>query len=195
MASVKLKSEMAALSTPDLIKYLENLDDKTYASYIDADTKVRYFLAKYGAGIVKAIKGTNLFFPAVVAQSIGESGYGRAIPKDSNNFGGIKYAPNLQGVVGYVLADTTENINGKKVLVKNTKFSKFADAEAGFKAHVQLLLADRYKNARLNAKTPEEQIVMIAKAGYTNTAPQEYLNLAKGNIKRVRDTTQISKVN
>jgi flagellum-specific peptidoglycan hydrolase FlgJ len=191
MAKVKTKSEMAKLSTPDLIKYLESIDDVTYNSYVDADTKVRYFLAKYGVGIARAIKGTNLFFPAIVAQSILESGYGRKIPKDSNNFAGIKYAPNLAGVVGYVLADTTEVVNGKKIFVK-AKFSKFADAEAGFRGHIKVLLADRYKNARLNSKSPEEQIVAIAKAGYTTTPSKEYLDSMKGNINRVRDTTQLS---
>jgi len=194
MAKVKSKSEMAAMSTPDLIKYLENLDDITYNSYVDADTKVRYFLAKYGIGIAKAIKGTNLFFPAIVAQSILESGYGRKIPKDSNNFAGIKYSPNLAGVVGYVLSDTSEIVNGKRIFIK-AKFSKFADAEAGFKGHIKVLLADRYKNARLNSKSPEEQIVAIAKAGYTTTPFKEYLDSMKGNINRVRDKTQLSIIN
>lgn len=191
MVNVKTKSELAKMPTPDLIKYLENLDDSIYNSYVDADTKVRYFLAKYGSGIAKSIKGTNLFFPAIVAQSILESGYGRKIPKDSNNFGGIKYAPNLAGVIGYVLADTTEVVNGRKIPVK-AKFSKFADAESGFRGHVQVLLADRFKNARLKAKSPEEQIKMIAAAGYTTTNPSDYLNSMKGNINRVRDTSGLS---
>jgi hypothetical protein len=47
---------------------------------------------------------------------------------------------------------------------------------------------------KLNAKTPEEQILMIAKAKYTTTPPLVYLNLMKGNINRVRDKTGISKI-
>lgn len=194
MVKVKDNAELLKMPQADLIKYCESLDDATYNGYLSADVKVRYFLAKYGRGIANAIKKTNLFFPAIVAQSITESGYGRRIPIDSNNFGGIKYAPNLAGVVGFVLADTTEFINGKKVFVK-AKFSKFADAESGFKAHVQVLLADRYKSARLNAKTPEEQIKMIASAGYTTTNPTTYLNLMKGNINRVRNTSGLSIIN
>lgn len=194
MANVKDKAELLKMPQADLIKYCESLDEATYNEYLDADVKVRYFLAKYGRVIANAIKNTHLFFPAVVAQSITESGYGRKIPADSNNFGGIKYAPNLSGVIGYVLADTTEVINGKKIPVK-AKFSKFADAESGFKAHVQVLLADRYKNARLNAKTPEEQIKMIASSGYTTSKPENYLNSMKGNIKRVRETSGLSIIN
>ena len=190
----KSKTELNAMTNPQLVAYLEGIDSFTFNGYIDADTKVRYFLFKYGSGIANAIKGTNLFFPAIVAQSIAESGYGRSIPTGSNNFGGIKYAPNLPGVVGYVLADTSEYVKGKKVKTPNVKFSKFADVESGFKAHIGVLLADRYKNARLNAKSPEEQIVMIANAGYTTTPASTYLGLMKGNIARVRDKTQISKI-
>ena len=111
----KSKTELNAMTNPQLVAYLEGIDSFTFNGYIDADTKVRYFLFKYGSGIANAIKGTNLFFPAIVAQSIAESGYGRSIPTGSNNFGGIKYAPNLPGVVGYVLADTSEYVKGKKV--------------------------------------------------------------------------------
>lgn len=192
--AAKSKAELSTMTNPQLVNYLESIDSKTFNQYIDADTKVRYFLFKYGIGIANSIKGTNLFFPAIVAQSIAESGYGRSIPTNSNNFGGIKYAPNLVGVVGYVLADTTEYIKGKKVFTPNVKFSKFADVESGFKAHIQVLLLDRYKDARLNAKTPEEQILMIAKAKYTTTPPLVYLGLMKGNINRVRDKTGISKI-
>jgi hypothetical protein len=192
--AAKSKSELSAMTNQQLVNYLESIDIKTFNQYIDADTKVRFFLFKFGTGIANSIKGTNLFFPAIVAQSIAESGYGRSIPTGSNNFGGIKYAPTLAGVVGYVLADTTEVIKGKKVKVKDVKFSKFADVESGFKAHIQVLLNSKYQDARLNAKSPEEQILMIAKAGYTTTPPLVYLGLMKGNIARVRDKTGISKI-
>lgn len=193
MSNVKSCSEMKTMPQKSLVAYLESLDDDTYNSYVCADAKVRYFIIKYGSGIVNSIKGTNLFFPAVVAQSILESGYGRKIPKDSNNFAGIKYSPNLEGVIGYVEADTTEKVRGVKVRVK-AKFSKFKDVESGFKAHIQVLMGDRYAFARNNTKSPEEQIIEIAKAGYTSTPPKEYLNAMKGNIDRVRDMTKIARV-
>ena len=192
--AAKSKAEMSAMTNQQLVNYLENIDSNTFNNYIDADTKVRFFLFKFGTGIANAIKGTNLFFPAVVAQSIAESGYGRSIPTGSNNFGGIKYAPNLAGVVGYVLADTTEYVKGKKVKTQNVKFSKFADVESGFKAHVKVLLDDRYKNARLNAKTPEEQILMFAKAQYTTGNPYKYLSGMKSIIEAMRDITKLGRI-
>jgi len=194
MPNVKPTDELMKMPQAQLISYLESLDDATYKGYVSADAKVRYFIAKYGGGVLNSIKGTGLFFPAVIAQAITESGYGRSIPKDSNNFGGIKYNPNLQGVIGYVESDTSEIVNGRRVFTK-AKFSKFKDVESGFKAHINVLLADRYKNARLNATSPEEQILMIAKAGYTTTPANDYLNSMKGNINRVRNTTKIARIN
>jgi flagellum-specific peptidoglycan hydrolase FlgJ len=151
------------------------------------------FIKTYGVGIANAIKGTGLFFPAVVAQSSYESGYGKRIPTGSNNFGGIKYNASLPGVVGYITADTTEYKNGKKVNT-TAKFSKFKDVESGFRAHVQVLLLDRYKKARLTAKTPEDQILEIAKAGYTTTNPIKYLNSMKGIIEASRDISKIGRI-
>jgi flagellum-specific peptidoglycan hydrolase FlgJ len=151
------------------------------------------FVKNYGVGVANAIKSTGLFFPAVMAQSALESGYGKSIPPGSNNFGGIKYAPGLPGVIGYVAADTTEYKNGKAYKTVQ-KFSKFKDVESGFRAHVDVLLADRYKNARLNAKTPEEQILMIAKAGYTTGNPAQYLSAMKGIIEAMRDISQLGRI-
>jgi flagellum-specific peptidoglycan hydrolase FlgJ len=135
--------------------------------------KIKSFVDRYGSGVQKAITNTGLYFPAVIAQSALESGYGDSIPKDSFNFGGIKYNPSLEGVVGYVESDTTEYVNG--VLVsKKQKFSKFKDAESGFKAHIQVLMKDRYKSARDTAVSPYDQILKIAQSGYTTTPPKQY---------------------
>jgi len=151
------------------------------------------FVDTYGLVVYSAIKGTGLFFPAVMAQSALESGYGQKIPAGSNNFGGIKYAPNLDGVIGYVIADTTEQINGRTVRVKK-KFSKFKDVASGFRAHIAVLMNERYKQARLNAKTPEEQILMIAQAGYTTTTPSVYLSSMKGRIEAITDYKKIGRI-
>ena len=189
---VKSKSDLMAMSNPQLINYLDNLDVDLFKGFVDADTKVRYFVAKYGEGIARAIKGTNLFFPAIIAQSITESGYGRSeLTSKANNFGGIKYNPKIHS--DYIFADTTEFLNGKRVKI-TARFAKFSDVAEGFKSHVNVLMADRYKNARNLAKTPEEQITMFAKAGYTTTPPKTYLDSMKGNINRVRDKYKISKI-
>jgi len=155
--------------------------------------RIKQFTDKYGIGIAKSIANTGLYFPAVVGQSAYESGYGDRIPPNSNNFGGIKYNPNLAGVIGYVESDTTEYIKGVKKNVKQ-KFAKFRDAESGFKAHIQVLMLDRYKNARLNAKSPEQQILMIAESGYTTTPPQTYLNNLKSLIEASRDYSKLGRI-
>jgi flagellum-specific peptidoglycan hydrolase FlgJ len=154
----------------------------------------RDFLKEYGAGIAKAVTNTNLFFPAIVAQKALESGWGRSgLAKEANNFGGIKYAPNLSGVVGFVTKDTTEYVRGKKVKVQ-AKFSKFKDVESGIRATIQVLMGSRYKDAREKAKTPQEQILMIARAGYTTTPPQKYLDSLNGIIEATQDATGLGRI-
>ena len=99
--AVKIKSELDKLTNDELVKYLNSLSKTNFNQFVDADTKVRYFIYIYGEGIAKAIKGTGLFFPAIVAMKITESGYGRNIPTGSFNFGGVKYNPNIHD--GFVL--------------------------------------------------------------------------------------------
>lgn len=190
--AVKTKSELDKLTNEELVSYLNKLSKTDFNSYVDADTKVRYFIYLYGEGIAKSIKGTDLFFPAITALKITESGYGRNIPTGSFNFGGVKYNPNIHS--DYVLSDTYEVKNGKRVLVKDTKFAKFKNAEDGIRQNIQVLLGDRYKNARTQAKSPEEQIKMIARAGYTTTPADQYLSLMSGNIKRVAKKTGFGKI-
>jgi flagellum-specific peptidoglycan hydrolase FlgJ len=152
------------------------------------------FVDLYGKGIALAIRGTNLFFPAMVAQKALESGWGRSgLTREANNFGGIKYNPNLKGVIGSVTKDTTEFIKGKKVNLKQ-KFSKFKDVESGIKAQIEVLLLDRYSDARLKSKTPQEQILMIAKAGYTTTPPKKYLDSLNGIIQATQDYVPLGKI-
>jgi flagellum-specific peptidoglycan hydrolase FlgJ len=190
MASLKTKADYEKMTNEQLVAYLDKLDKVTFNSYVDAETKVRYFVDKYGVAFINAVKGTGLFLSGIVAQSIFESGYGRNLPTDkrsgaiSNNFAGIKYNPNIHE--GYVVSDTTEVVKGKKVRVPNVKFAKFTDPTQGIKKHFAVLMADRYKNARLNAKSPEEQIKMLVEAGYSTMSPTAYVNLMKGNISRVR---------
>jgi hypothetical protein len=96
----------------------------------------------------------------------------------------IIFAPILLG---------SEIINGKRVFMK-AKFAKFKDAEDGIKRNIAVLLGVRYKNARLNAKSPEEQILKIAESKYTTTPPKQYLKLMQGNIDRVRKKTGFGRI-
>jgi flagellum-specific peptidoglycan hydrolase FlgJ len=156
--------------------------------------KTKWFIDTYGAGIAKAIKGTNLFFPAVVAQKAVESGWGQSsLTKLHNNWGGIKCAPKLAGAIGCVKMDTTEYKNGVKYNTKQS-FTKFADTESGIKAVTQVLMDDRYKNARNNAKTAKEQVLMIAKAGYSTTPAQKYLDGLSGIIEAAQDYKGLGRI-
>ena len=190
MASLKTKADYEKMTNDELVAYLDKIDKTTFNSYVDADTKVRYFVDKFGVPFINAVKGTGLFLSGIIAQSIFESGYGRNLPTDkktgaiSNNFAGIKYNANIHDA--FVVADTTEIVKGRKISVPNTKFAKFSDPTEGIKKHFSVLMGDRYKNARLNAKSPEEQIKMLVQAGYSTMSPTSYVNLMKGNISRVR---------
>jgi flagellum-specific peptidoglycan hydrolase FlgJ len=189
--AVKTRKELDAMTNDQLVAYLNGLSKANFNGYVDADTKVRYFIYLYGEGIAKAIKGTKLFFSGIVAMKITESGYGRNIPLNSFNFGGVKYNPNIHE--DFVLSDTSEIVNGKRVFIK-AKFAKFKNAEDGIKKNIAVLLGDRYKNARINARSPEEQIRMIAQAGYTTTPANSYLKLMQGNIERVRKKTGFGRI-
>lgn len=156
--------------------------------------KTKWFIDTYGEGIAKAIKGTNLFFPAVVAQKALESGWGKSdLTKLHNNWGGIKCAPKLEGAIGCVKMDTTEWKNGKPYRTKQS-FTKFSDTASGIKAVTQVLMADRYKNARNNAKTAKEQVLMIAEAGYTTGSPKEYLAAMSGIIEAAQDYKGLGRI-
>ncbi len=188
--AVKTKSQLDALTNDALVAYIDSLT-KTEFTYIDVDTKVRYFIYKYGKGVAASIKGTGLFFPAVMAQSIYESNYGKSIPLGSNNFAGIKYNSNIH--TGYVSVFTTEYVKGVPFKVEQ-KFAKFLTVEDGFLSHIKTLLGDRYKTARVTAKTPEQQILMIVKSGYASQPADQYLLGVKGNIKRIIDKTGILRI-
>lgn len=190
--AVKSRKELDAMTNDQLVTYLNSLSKTDFNSYVDADTKARYFIYLYGEAIAKAIKGTGLFFSGIVAMKITESGYGRNIPTNSFNFGGVKYNPNIHDA--FVEKQTYEFVRGKKVLT-TAKFAKFKSAEDGIRQNIAILLGDRYKKARMDARSPEEQIKMIAQAGYTTTPATSYLKLMQGNIDRVRKKTGFGRIN
>jgi flagellum-specific peptidoglycan hydrolase FlgJ len=189
--AVKTKTEMQNMTNDQLVAYLNGLSVLDYSTKIDADTKVRYFIYLYGDGIARGLKGTGLFFSAITALKIFESGYGRLIPPNSFNFGGVKYNPKIHE--DFVLADTSEIVNGKRIFIKD-KFAKFKDAEDGIKKNIAILLGNRYKKARLDARSPEEQIKMIVKSGYSTMSPNEYLKRMQGIIDRVRKKTGFGRI-
>lgn len=156
--------------------------------------KTKWFIDKYGEGIIDAIRGTNIYFPAAVAQKAVESGWGQStLAKEYNNFGGINCAPKIEGVVGCVRLPTKVGKNGK--LVSSTQnFSIFKDVEAGIRGVSRVLMSDRYKNARDNAKSAKEQIYMISKAGYGGVTPEGYLAGMAGIIEAAQDYTGLGRI-
>jgi len=181
MAQVKTKKEFEAMTTPTLITYLDSLPTKTYDGYVDADTKVRYFIGKYGKLFLNEIKGTGLFFSAVIPQTIGESGYGRSgVFMGGNNFGGVRYNKNIHP---YFYQSSTG------------KWAKWATPEEGVKGYISNLKSSRYAKARSEASTPEQQIIKLIEAGYDpESTPKKYLRGIQGNINRVRKLTGLGRI-
>jgi flagellum-specific peptidoglycan hydrolase FlgJ len=156
--------------------------------------KTKTFVDTYGDGIAKAIKGTNIYFATVVAQKALESGWGQSsLTKNDFNFGGIKCAPSLSGVIGCVTRDTTEYIGGRKVFIKQS-FSKFKDVESGIRATVQVLMNKRYDDARNKATSAKDQVLRIARAGYTTTPASKYLSSLSGIIEATQDYTGLGRI-
>jgi flagellum-specific peptidoglycan hydrolase FlgJ len=181
MAKLKTKADYQKMTNKELVDYLDKLDQKTFEGYVDGNTKTRYFIDKYGAYYIKALKGTNLFISAVMGQAMTESTWGRSnVAVNTNNVAGIKY---------------NKNIHPAYWTAKNgVKWAKFDSPEEGINFHVKTLMSDRYKNARLNSKSPEEQIKNIVGAGYDNIPPETYLKKMKDNLNRVRKTLPFGKI-
>ena len=85
-----------------------------------------------------------------------------------------------------------EYVNGKKVTMKQ-KFSKFATVEDGIKGYVQVLKNPRYAKA-LQAKTPYDQLLEIAKAGYSTMKPKAYADSIYPLVEAARDISQLGKL-
>lgn len=171
--AVKTKSEMKDMTNEQLVAYLDKLPYSTFAGYVDADTKVRYFLAKFGVLFAKEVKGTGLFLSAVIPMSMTESFYGRSnIFMNGNNFGGVRYNKNIH-------PDFYQSSTGK--------WAKWSNYEEGVKGYIGNLKSSRYEKARKQAKSPEEQILLIHDAGYDPlTTRKQYLGKMQGNVNRVR---------
>lgn len=156
--------------------------------------KTEWFINTYGKLIIDSIKGTNIFFPAAVAQRAIESGYGKSkLATLYNNYGGVKCNQNLSGAIGCGPMPTNDSKNG--VLYKTTgNFTKFKDVPSGMFGCTDVLMKDRYKNARLNAKSAKEQILMISRAGYGGVTPELYLAGMAGIIEAAQDYTGLGRI-
>lgn len=159
-----------------------------YTAY--SEELIKNFIKTYADDIVSAIKGTGLYFAAVVAQKCYESSYGNSVLASKyNNFGGIKNYGSLPNA-GIVYLDTTEVINGVRQTVKKAPFATYANPRIAFQAYVDILRDPSKKYTSMgvfSAISPEDQITRIAKAGYTTTNPSSYLKSMQGIVNCVRD--------
>lgn len=184
-------AEFNAMDNATLIRTLDAFPQKPeFQDWVPAKVKVRYFVSKYGKDIGNSIKGTGLFFSSVVAQKILESGFGKSeLASKHNNFGGVK------AVKGYptITLDSTEKVGGRIVRRKET-FAKYPSPKAAFDDYVRFITTLPIYTKALTAKSPEEQILEMVKAGYSTLSPNEYMRLVKGNLDRVRDMYQVGRI-
>ena len=165
-----------------------------YSNYTYDNMKI--FIDKYGKGIVSAIKGTGLFFTAVAAQKAYESNYGKSeLSAKYNNFGGVKNFGELSGA-GVVNLDTTEIINGRKV-VKKQPFATYPNPQSAFESYVRILKDPTKKytsNGVFTATDPIEQIKRMVQAGYSTQKIDTYLSAVRGRIEAARDYSKLGKI-
>ncbi|MFC4232125.1 glucosaminidase domain-containing protein [Parasediminibacterium paludis] len=139
--------------------------------------KIKAFVDKYGEDLLTAIKGSQLYFPVVVAQMCLESGYGETpVARKYNNFSGIR---NLSGRVPFAIGASADS----------NKYAIYPSPQAYFKGHVAVVTADRYKEKGLfTATTPEAQLMAIANGGYCEAPkdPQDYFNAINPIMQKVK---------
>lgn len=123
------------------------------------------FITKHKEDVIRATYDTGIFPSVKMAQMILESGWGEsANARLANNFFGIKKGTNW---TGETISLKTPN-DANKVSV----FRKYATPADSIADHTSFLQKNkRYANAGVfDAKTPEDQIKAIAKAGYAEAS-------------------------
>jgi len=128
--------------------------------------KASDFFPSIAADTVAATKGTGLFPSVMMGQAALEGGYGESLlAKKYNNHFGIKASAGWHGSI--VALDTTEYVHDKPIKVKSD-FRSYDNRESGFADRVRFLQVNpRYAKAGVfAAKTPEDQLKALIKAGY-----------------------------
>ena len=128
------------------------------------------YIAKYSKDMIDSCYNTGLFPSVMMAQGILESGYGKSVLASKyNNHFGIKATGLWIG--GKVKFDTTEEINGKKEIIKDY-FRTYPSSFDGFVDRINFLKKySRYAKAGVfSAKTPEYQAQALQAAGYATAS-------------------------
>lgn len=154
-------------------------------------SKQSKFILKHKKDVIEATYGTGLFPSVKMAQMIIESGWGNDyLPKVANNYFGIKKGSDWNGET--IEVSTPRDANKRSV------FRKYPTVLDSIKDHSTFLIGNKkYENAGVfNAKTPEEQIDSIAKAGYAEA--KDYANTIKSviqsnNLKKLDEEAKLYK--
>lgn len=153
-------------------------------------SKQSEFISKHKDAVIKATESTGLFPSVKMAQMIIESGWGETAPvKYANNYFGIKADASWKG--------EKVELSTPKDAKKKNYFRKYASALDSIKDHSTFLIDNkRYANAGVfDAKTPEDQIDAIAKAGYAeakNYAPTIKSIINSNNLKSLDEEARLS---
>lgn len=129
-------------------------------------TEQQNFIQEISDIIINSCRNTGLFPSVTMAQLCLETGYGKHTA-GGNNYFGIKATgkttPFWNGES--TKKDTIEVINGKEIKIKDG-FRKYDSIEQSIRDRNHLLIVNkRYVNA-IKARSPEQQIEEIKKAGY-----------------------------
>lgn len=160
-----------------------------YSAYLQS--RVVDFVTKYGKDIVSALKGSNLFFPAVVAQKCLETGYcSSTLCSKYNNFAGIKNFGHLDNAGTVYFKGPNDS--------SPQPYATFATPAASFVEYVKIL-KDPTKNYTkagvFTATSPEQQIIRIIQGGYDpSSTPQGYLRSLQPMLDCTRDVYKIGKI-
>ena len=124
------------------------------------------YIDRYKDEAISATRGTGLFPSVLMTQGIVESNNGNSLLASKyNNHFGIKADSSWKGEK--VNMQTREVFSGNSVVIGDY-FRVYKTAEEGFRDRTNFLLSNpRYRAAGVfNAKTPEEQIEALKRAGY-----------------------------
>lgn len=163
-------------------------------------TNVQNFLDKYGTAFVVACQGTTIFPSVAIGQSAIETGWGKHTIGEAKNLFGIKANSNgrkawdgkvISMTTREVIKGTSTTFSGTGKIYSNkaaalndganvqTLFRCYDSYSESIKDYCSFLYANKIYAAALQAKTPEEQIKLIHKAGYATSTSysQTIINL------------------
>jgi hypothetical protein len=169
------------MSTEQLLIELDAISRESFNEYVDDDIKIRYFIGKYGDIFVKYVKGTNLYFNAVLTISMFETSFGNNNNvKIANNFGNLKFD-------GSINSDSW-------VSNTNLTLAKYPSADEGIKAFITELTT-KYKKGIDTATSPEKQITNIVNSGFKKGYNgQSYLAIVQPTLDAVKKLFTFGKI-